>query len=1457
MLIYSLFILLYIFASSLALDVKPLSCNAGASSLFKELLSNFTVNDELHRHYVVFIPSHNNFLDQLELNNHSIRDEVIKSHIIGMNSSIYHGTYLTLNEHSVRITLRNNQINANGFVLTPCSFFGHHPISFYTFDGLLKEDKCPKENIIFRNFRIPTLNTNQLEILKEFGPKFYEHWIENKNALEDPNFNFHESIILVPNDEEVTKVDKNKIIQLLASQVIPIKGGFPDHLTESTTNIHLKNLMGEDVHLILREDSIIVNGFLAKDNSAINYTWDELHTAFVPDLNEEMIQVLNQMKLYRFLSIWRDVKFKSQTQYAKTKENLCALPKDPGPCRFNIAMFYFDGEICRPFVFGGCEGNLNRFNTLRECTESCVHDPVKKRQSFDDIYCLVTTKRRDFVILYMSISSLSCLLSESLFEEFKDCKELCNDYGQITSQSLENLSKKQFCEYPGFCNKTSSVSRIKWIHKDGKCFPLKTDCMDYSFGIYDFEVDCLKSCKNATGEVLTIFAPTDEAIERLLERIGQDSSIFRLHADLAKKFILPHLIFEKANINRPYVLEQKDFRIVLLHEVVTIDTIKFENRTSSFLRSAIERERFVPFNGLPEFREEYLRKNKFVNYNIVYESIYKLLNTRVFNLIHKVISISDSETNENINGRNATARGFCRQELSHGVQNDIVSKNTTRYFYNYDVGSCQSFQFSGIGGNSNNFYSYTECSDFCGKFEGVVSEVKVDSKYNISGHALLIQSNKNQKMYMDAIFEGLKPKTNYLIEAGLTEIKKIESSDLGSIIINEQIDDVHLFGPDTNTILNNKMIIREFNGSSTDSKIVGHGSILSVPNFMEAHAKIIHEKNDQIKGDIILRQDGPFAPVSMIGTVEGVMEGLHGFHIHEVGDTSNECKGAGSHFNPHEKTHGAPQSESRHVGDLGNVQVYWGKQSSDTFRRTIVIHERKDDLGLTGDFSSLTTGNAGSRIACGIIKNAENKKGKIFFIPNDHVMRFIFEEMALQVTMSLREFAYCHYSAKAFDFSSSETNYTTECGFNVNIKNKNSKTGYEMTINGVRAEKVIRDGKNTFFVIPFILYINHESLKKETKNQGASFKKYAHIILPSAEESYGEHIYLRKQHIELQQESPQSTLRLSARLEPLISDMKEKVVQVRIVNKGSIYPLCPPFENDTSVDLGFQTISQWSSSFNINTNQASLYGPYSIIGKILVFYDEDRPLICGRIQGGEYTVDDYNSGDEEVWIDIAPLRLPRQDAELKARASELEINLFFDAWDNALKNGVAVTSNEVEDITLATMTDKDFNHLMPRRKNRSSHACNQDLLFQRKLLSLMIIPGKYDRSTFKDKELIIPNTLEGHHLMFSVNEEDSVSLRHHKSIRSVSTNSTMLYLTSRSGFMNSALFGPHDVFGSFDRANYRNSVIHTRAPDFPSVTFTESGNNNSKVELLEQINKGGLYSPTDFFITQDKTQTYT
>ncbi|ONM60863.1 Superoxide dismutase [Zea mays] len=133
-----------------------------------------------------------------------------------------------------------------------------------------------------------------------------------------------------------------------------------------------------------------------------------------------------------------------------------------------------------------------------------------------------------------------------------------------------------------------------------------------------------------------------------------------------------------------------------------------------------------------------------------------------------------------------------------------------------------------------------------------------------------------------------------------------------------------------------------------------------------------------VKGTIFFSQEGD-GPTTVTGSISGLKPGLHGFHVHALGDTTNGCMSTGPHFNPVGKEHGAPEDEDRHAGDLGNVtagedgvvnvnitdsQIPLAGPHS-IIGRAVVVHADPDDLGKGGHELSKSTGNAGGRVACG------------------------------------------------------------------------------------------------------------------------------------------------------------------------------------------------------------------------------------------------------------------------------------------------------------------------------------------------------------------------------------------------------------------------------------------------------------------------------------------------------------
>jgi len=116
-------------------------------------------------------------------------------------------------------------------------------------------------------------------------------------------------------------------------------------------------------------------------------------------------------------------------------------------------------------------------------------------------------------------------------------------------------------------------------------------------------------------------------------------------------------------------------------------------------------------------------------------------------------------------------------------------------------------------------------------------------------------------------------------------------------------------------------------------------------------------------------------------SVKGLAAGEHAFHVHAVGKCEPPFTSAGGHFNPTNKKHGMLAAEGYHAGDMpnlhipqsgdltvevvnANITLEKGKPNSvyDADGSAIVIHAGSDD------YKTDPTGEAGGRIACGVIQ---------------------------------------------------------------------------------------------------------------------------------------------------------------------------------------------------------------------------------------------------------------------------------------------------------------------------------------------------------------------------------------------------------------------------------------------------------------------------------------------------------
>ena len=149
-------------------------------------------------------------------------------------------------------------------------------------------------------------------------------------------------------------------------------------------------------------------------------------------------------------------------------------------------------------------------------------------------------------------------------------------------------------------------------------------------------------------------------------------------------------------------------------------------------------------------------------------------------------------------------------------------------------------------------------------------------------------------------------------------------------------------------------------------------------NIAGATANIVNLQGETV-GSANLRMT-PSGKMLITASVNGLAQGWHGFHVHETGtcDPATEFKSAGGHL-ADGKEHGVLVEGGPHPGDLPNqmvqedgilvAEVFSDDLTADLLfdadGSALLIHSGRDD------YQSQPSGDAGGRVACGVIERAQ------------------------------------------------------------------------------------------------------------------------------------------------------------------------------------------------------------------------------------------------------------------------------------------------------------------------------------------------------------------------------------------------------------------------------------------------------------------------------------------------------
>ncbi|XP_077538081.1 papilin-like isoform X3 [Haemaphysalis longicornis] len=177
----------------------------------------------------------------------------------------------------------------------------------------------------------------------------------------------------------------------------------------------------------------------------------------------------------------------------------CELSVSPGPCRGSFPRFYYDRQDnrCKQFTFGGCQGNSNNFATEEECSERCVRLSAHEIciLSKEEGQCLSTVRKWYYDYLEERCKEFvytGCQGNRNRFDTRQQCERMCNSTRVAVSRDVCAQPKQE-----GPC--TGAIVHWYYNMAAGRCEQFYYGGCQGNANRFETRRDCERACISSGG----------------------------------------------------------------------------------------------------------------------------------------------------------------------------------------------------------------------------------------------------------------------------------------------------------------------------------------------------------------------------------------------------------------------------------------------------------------------------------------------------------------------------------------------------------------------------------------------------------------------------------------------------------------------------------------------------------------------------------------------------------------------------------------------------------------------------------------------------------------------------------------------------------------------------------------------------------------------------------------------